>query len=85
MLVFAKFDFVWLRIILVLVCLPTVAAVHSEQKFPEILFEDFSKFIAQNFNSSISLSTVLMTLFTITNNPELLSLHAKDQTSSRVS
>ena len=35
-----------------------------------------------NFGSKISLSTVLATLLTITNNLEVLNLHAKDQTAS---
>ena len=72
-------------IILASACFPTVAAINPEQNFPEITFQDFSDFILQNFNSKISLSTVLMMLFTLTNNIELLSLHAKDQTSSHSS
>ena len=58
--------------------MPTVAA-QKEQSFPDIPFETFSKFVASNFHSGISLSTVLMILFSITENTTLLSLHARQQ------
>ncbi len=60
--------------------LPLVCAAPSnERPFPEILFKDFSIFIEQNFSSSISLTSVLVILFSITENVQLLSLHGRQQ------
>ncbi|KAF8954384.1 hypothetical protein BDZ97DRAFT_1908272 [Flammula alnicola] len=39
----------------------------------------FSTFIQQTFSSKVSLATVLLVLFSMTENPELLSLHARQQ------
>jgi hypothetical protein len=60
-------------------CLPTATATLDSSPFPEITFMSFSSFIQQNFAAEISLSTVLMMLFTMTENPDLLSLHARQQ------
>jgi CxC5 like cysteine cluster associated with KDZ transposases len=59
--------------------LPVVAALPQESQFPEIYFQDCSQFILKNFSSKITLSQVLLVLFTITDNPDLLSLHARQQ------
>jgi hypothetical protein len=65
---------------IVLFCfLPGAAATTQEMPFPDIPFTVFSEFVGDNFSSTISLSTVLCLLFTITNNPDLLNLHAKQQ------
>jgi hypothetical protein len=61
-----------------LIFLPMVAARH-EHPFPDISFKTFSQFIENNFSSSISLTTVLMILFSMTENTTLLSLHARQQ------
>ena len=50
-----------------------------EQPFPELTFKVFSEFILTHFSSKVSLATVLVVLFTMTENPELLSLHARQQ------
>ena len=47
--------------------------------FPDIAFGEFSQFIQEHFNSGISLASVLCILFSITENPELLTLHARQQ------
>ena len=47
--------------------------------FPDLTFKVFSEFIFTNFSSRVSLATVLILLFTMTENPELLSLHARQQ------
>ena len=47
--------------------------------FPDLTFKAFSEFILSNFSSQVSLVTVLVLLFTMTENPELLSLHARQQ------
>jgi hypothetical protein len=39
----------------------------------------FSNFIQEQFSSQISLTTVLTILFSLTNNPDLLNLHARQQ------
>jgi hypothetical protein len=59
--------------------LPTVAARPEESPFPDIPFQAFSQFIQNNFSSKISLSTALVILFTITDNPDLLNLHSRQQ------
>ncbi|KIL53844.1 hypothetical protein M378DRAFT_93480 [Amanita muscaria Koide BX008] len=56
--------------------IPLVAAASKgQQPFPNIPFSVFSKFVEDNFASTVSLSTVLMLLFTITENTDLFSLH----------
>jgi GGDEF domain-containing protein len=42
-------------------------------------FRAFSEFVEQNFSSRISLTTVLVVLFTMTNNFDVLNLHAYQQ------
>ena len=51
----------------------------SEDPFPNITFKVFSQFISQHFSSKISLSAVLVLLFSLIENPELLNLHARQQ------
>ena len=56
--------------------IPLVAAASREQQvFPDIAFSVFSKFVEDHFISTVSLSTVLMVLFSVTENTDLLSLH----------
>jgi hypothetical protein len=59
--------------------LPVVSALPSQAPFPDVTFAIFNEFIQENFSSEVSLTTVLMVLFTLTNNPTLLSLHARQQ------
>ncbi|KAM6491162.1 hypothetical protein JOM56_013401 [Amanita muscaria] len=59
--------------------IPLVAATANEQPFPSITFSVFNKFIEDNFISTVSLSTVLMLLFTVTENTDLLSLHFRQR------
>ncbi|KAF8228581.1 hypothetical protein L208DRAFT_1290829, partial [Tricholoma matsutake] len=47
--------------------------------FPETSFAEFSQFIKENFDSTISLASVLCMVFSLTENPELLALHARQQ------
>jgi len=61
--------------------LPTVNAHQTHSPFPDIPFSVFSEFVTSNF-SKVSLSTVLIVLFTMTNNTTLLSLHARQQLSN---
>ncbi|KAF8239830.1 hypothetical protein L208DRAFT_1559891, partial [Tricholoma matsutake] len=68
-----------LWILLGLSFLPTAAALSEFSQFPELTFLSFSQFIQKNFPANISLSTVLLLLFTMTENPNLLSLHARQQ------
>lgn len=56
-----------------------VHASHNQEPFPDITFGVFSKFIIENFTGDISLVTVLTMLFTLTNNPDILNLHARQQ------
>ena len=57
----------------------TYAMPAGESPFPDVTFKDFSQFIGQHFSSKISLSTVLVILFSLTENPDLLNLHARQQ------
>jgi CxC5 like cysteine cluster associated with KDZ transposases len=51
----------------------------NETAFPDLTFKAFSEFVFSHFGSWVSLATVLVLLFTMTENPELLSLHAWQQ------
>ena len=59
--------------------LPMTIAVSSERPFPDISFKDFNKFVNSNFSAQVSLSTVLLVLFAITENSDLLNLHARQK------
>ncbi|KAM6489956.1 hypothetical protein JOM56_002878 [Amanita muscaria] len=66
--------------IMFLTNIPLVAAASREQQpFPDVPFAVFSKFVENHFISTVSLSTVLMVLFTVTENTELLSLHYRQR------
>ncbi|KAH6917723.1 hypothetical protein BKA70DRAFT_1215909 [Coprinopsis sp. MPI-PUGE-AT-0042] len=62
------------RLLLATLWLPLVTA-QPTSPFPDITFHAFYKFIRQNYDSKISLSSVLLILFTILENPQLLNLH----------
>lgn len=57
---------------------PTAAASELDP-FPDVTFRVFSDFITKNFSSKISLGTILTVLFTLTSNPDLLNLYARQQ------
>ncbi|KAF7422850.1 hypothetical protein PC9H_011013 [Pleurotus ostreatus] len=59
--------------------LPCVSAAPLEDPFPGILFADFAKVIKSSFGADITLATVLMLLFSVTNNTDLLNLHGQQQ------
>lgn len=59
--------------------LPLVSAVET-QPFPDIPFKVFSDFVSKTFSSQVSLSTVLLVLFSLTENPDLLNLHSRQKT-----
>ena len=59
--------------------MPGVAAQGEENPFPGIPFKVFNSFVKENFSSKITLSQVLLVLFTITDNTDLLNLHARQQ------
>ncbi|KAF6742060.1 hypothetical protein DFP72DRAFT_1082681 [Ephemerocybe angulata] len=73
-------------------CLPTLAlalvilalaspalAAPPTLPFPNITFKVFSDCIQEQFSSDISLSTVLVLLYSLTENPEFLNLHGRQQ------
>jgi len=64
-----------------LLCLPTVAAMPNQDPFPDVTFKVFNEFVTQNFSSRISLATVLLVLFSLTENPDLLNLHCQQKKS----
>jgi len=66
---------------MVLFLMPGVAAQAEENPFPNAPLKLSSHFVKENFSSKITLSQVLLVLFTITDNPYLLSLYARQQNS----
>ncbi len=52
-----------------------MVAMSDKQPFPDITFKVFSDFVIQDFSSWISLATILLVLFSLTENPDLLNLH----------
>jgi hypothetical protein len=60
-------------------CITQASAMPQNQPFPDILFADFAAFIGENFSSKISLATALMVLLSMTENTQLLNLHARQQ------
>ncbi len=70
-----------LSVLLFLLFCPGVQAAAPELSFSDVSFDIFNIFIQSTFSSKISLSTVLMLLFTITGNTDLLNLHARQQNS----
>src|ERR1700722_20327472 len=59
--------------------LPSASAASSQSPFTDLTFQTFAQFIENNFNSKLSMATVLTVLFTMTNNPDLLNLHNRQQ------
>lgn len=62
-------------IIIMLSALPSAAAKSPQASFPDIRFSVFNEFIATHFSSKVSLATVLLVLFSMLDNPDLLTLH----------
>lgn len=76
-----QIPFIWG--VIFLCSIPAVAA-KQETPFPNILFKDFSKFVERNFSSSVTLATILMVLFTLSENTDLLSLHFRQRSAEHV-
>jgi hypothetical protein len=70
---------VWIWMILLSLIPVTYAMPVGERNFPDITFKAFTQFIGHQFSSKISLSTVLVILFSLTENTDLLNLHARQQ------
>src|SRR6266850_967811 len=69
---------------MVIANIPLVAAASREQQpFPDVPFSLFSKFVGDHFISTVSLSTVLMVLFSVTENTDLFSLHFCQRTKEK--
>ena len=68
-----------IKILLVLANLPTTAAFQDPNVFPDVPFKVFSDFVENTFGPTVSLSTVLLLVFSVLENPELFSLHARQQ------
>ena len=67
--------FFW--VLLAISWIPTTLAKSAASPFPNPTFQAFSKFILATFSSDISLTTTLLILLSLVNNPELLNLHAR--------
>lgn len=70
-----------IQVMLLVANLPTVVTLQDSNPFPDIPFKPFSDFVEATFGSTISLSTVLLLIFSVLENPELFSLHARQQCS----
>ena len=68
-----------IKILLVLANLSTTAAFQDPNVFPEVPFKVFNDFVENTFGPTVSLSTVLLLVFSVLENPELFSLHARQQ------
>lgn len=68
-----------LVLLLGLLYLPGVSATPTSGTFPDIPFSVFAQFIEDNFSHRITLTTVLALLFSLTQNTDLLNLHARQQ------
>ena len=66
-------------IIWALGALPLVSASPEMDTFPDIPFRVFSGFVANQFGPEITLATVLTVVFSLTENTDLLNLHAQQQ------
>ena len=62
----------------VLLALQAVSATDLDN-FPDIPFKVFSGWVESQFNPKVTLATVLTVLFSMTENPDLLNLHAQQQ------
>ena len=71
----------WIWIFGALIFLPGVAALSDKATFPDLPFKIFNKFIKENFSAKITLSQVFLILFTLTENPDLLNLHTRQNNS----
>jgi hypothetical protein len=76
--VIGKFATWWL-LLLGLSCLPAASAKPNLDPFPDVPFKVFSDFVQHQFGSHVTLATVLTVLFSMTSNPDLLGLHARQQ------
>jgi len=56
-----------------------VSATPNHEVLSNITFRAFAEFVEENFSSTVSLATVLVTLFTISDNSDLLNLHSRMQ------
>ncbi|KAF8879446.1 hypothetical protein BD779DRAFT_1446858, partial [Infundibulicybe gibba] len=66
-------------IIIMLSTLPSIAAKSPQAGFPDVKFSVFSEFVATHFSSKVSLATVLLVLFSMLDNPDLLTLHFRQK------
>jgi hypothetical protein len=66
-----------LVMIVSMLCLPSVGATSTA--FPDIPFATFSQLIQDQFGPQIKLTTVLIILFSLTSNTDLLNLHAQQK------
>lgn len=68
-----------LSLFLLLGLLPCAAAAPLEDSFPDIRFADFAKVVKLTFGENITLAMVLMLLFSITSNTDILNLHGQQK------
>ena len=71
----------FLLLLVPLLCISTVTAMPTQDSFPDVTFKVFSEFVTQNFSSRVSLATVLLVLFSLTENSDLLNLHSRQKRS----
>ena len=65
--------------VLLMGLIPVVSATPNHEALTNITFREFAGFVEDNFSSTVSLATVLVTLFTVSDNSDLLNLHSHMQ------
>lgn len=65
--------------VMAILYLPVVGATSTTTPFPDISFTTFSNLIQDQFGPHIKLTTVLLILFSLTSNTDLLNLHARQK------
>lgn len=69
----------YIRVIAFILFFPLAEAAPAKQQFPDISFKAFNKLVERTFSSDVPLATVLAVLFSLTENTDLLNLHARQQ------
>jgi CxC5 like cysteine cluster associated with KDZ transposases len=74
-LIIVSFLSSWLGWALLLAIWLPLVTTQPTSPFPDISFDDFNTFVQENYDADISLSSVLLILFTVLENLQLLNLH----------
>ena len=65
--------------VLLMRLIPVVSAAPNHEALSNITFQVFAEFVEENLSSTVSLATVLVILFTVSDNSDFLNLHSHMQ------